>query len=73
MNCYVCAEAESSREAVALCHHCSAGLCLEHIFSRPRSVIAIAPLNREVALPIKARELLCPVCKQALEQPRRVA
>lgn len=33
----------------------------------------IVPLGREVPLPIKARELLCPVCKEALEQPRRVA
>lgn len=73
MNCYVCDEQEKSREAVGLCHHCSAGLCHEHTFVRPRSVITIVPLNREVALPIKARELLCPVCKAALEQPRSVA
>ena len=52
---------------------CSAGLCREHIFAVPRSVITIVPLDREVLLPIKARELLCPVCREALEQPRRVA
>ena len=73
MNWYVCDEQEKSREAMVVCHHCSAGLCHEHTFAVPRSVMIIAPLNREVPLPIKARELLCPVCKEALEQPRRVA
>ena len=31
MHCYVCAEQEVERPAVALCRTCSAGLCLEHL------------------------------------------
>jgi hypothetical protein len=31
------------------------------------------PLGRIVTLPIAAREVLCQVCKTALEQPHRVA
>jgi hypothetical protein len=31
MHCYVCAEEEVDRPAVALCRSCSAGLCLEHV------------------------------------------
>jgi hypothetical protein len=73
MNCFVCAQSGVEQVAVGLCHCCSAGLCNEHTLERSRPVIAIAPLNREVALPLKTRELLCGVCKQALEQPRRVA
>ena len=31
MHCYVCAEQNVERSAVALCRTCSAGLCLEHL------------------------------------------
>lgn len=73
MKCFICDELERTREAVALCHNCSAGLCREHTFAKPRHITTVVPLNREVTLPIEARELLCHVCKEALEQPRRAA
>lgn len=31
MNCYVCATASRTEPAVAICRHCGAGLCLEHM------------------------------------------
>ncbi len=31
MNCYVCATADRTEPAVAICRHCGAGLCLEHV------------------------------------------
>lgn len=31
MDCYVCAERGTETTAVALCHSCHAGLCLEHL------------------------------------------
>ena len=31
MHCYVCAEHDVERPAVALCRSCSAGLCVEHL------------------------------------------
>jgi hypothetical protein len=73
MNCYECAQKSSERAAVGLCHNCSAGLCGEHVFERPRDMTTTVPLGRIVTLPIAAREILCQVCKTALEQPRRVA
>ena len=73
MNCYVCAQRDLQRVAVGLCRNCSAGLCIEHVLERSREVTFIVPLGREVTLPLKTREILCHVCKQALEQPRRVA
>jgi hypothetical protein len=73
MNCYVCDEHDRTREAVAVCHNCSAGLCREHLFERRREVTTTVPLGRTVTLPIAAREILCHICKKALEQPRRVA
>jgi hypothetical protein len=31
MNCYECAKVDSHLPAVALCLHCNAGLCLDHL------------------------------------------
>lgn len=31
MHCYVCAERGDESQAVALCHSCHAGLCIEHL------------------------------------------
>jgi len=31
MNCYVCATSKEERAAVAICPHCSVGVCLEHL------------------------------------------
>ena len=31
MNCLTCARSGSAQSAVALCPHCSAGLCLDHV------------------------------------------
>jgi len=73
MNCYQCDQDSVQRAAVALCHQCLAGLCSEHAVATPREVTMVVPLGRVVALPISEREFLCHVCKQALEQPRRVA
>ena len=72
MNCYVCAQGDLERVAVGLCHNCSAGICIEHSLERSREVTFLALFDREVTLPLKARELLCQLCKQALEQPQRI-
>ncbi len=72
MNCYVCDQHDIERAAVALCHNCSAGLCREHTLESSREVTTHALINRIVTLPIEAREMLCHVCKQALEQSRHV-
>ena len=31
MNCFECAKGGSTRMAVALCQHCNAGLCIDHL------------------------------------------
>ena len=70
MLCYECLQNNVTREAVGLCHHCSAALCAEHICAVDDPVTAILPLMRTVVLPKKARLLLCRTCKAALQQPR---
>lgn len=70
MNCYDCSLQSNRREAVGLCRNCSAGLCSEHVHEEEQEITVVRIINREVALPLRARTLLCGVCKAALEQPR---
>jgi hypothetical protein len=69
MQCYECSLTTGAREAVGICHHCSAGLCADHASMVEDPVIAHLPVAREVVLPKVARLLLCRTCKMALEQP----
>jgi hypothetical protein len=70
MHCYECLRAGVTRDAVGLCHHCSAALCTEHACVVADPVTAIYPLMLTVVLPKRARLLLCGTCKAALEQSR---
>jgi len=70
MHCYECLQIDVTRDAVGLCHHCSAALCAEHACLIADPVTAIYPLMLTVVLPKHARLLLCATCKAALEQSR---
>jgi hypothetical protein len=70
MMCYECSRRDVERPAVALCHHCSAGLCADHAIGVGDPVTARYPVCLTVILPRKARLFLCQTCKEALEQPR---
>jgi hypothetical protein len=68
MMCYECFRKGIRREAVGLCHHCSAALCEEHAAAISRPVTRNAPISKVILMPLPARELLCPVCLPALTQ-----
>ena len=70
MQCYECSISGKQTQAVGLCHNCSVALCQEHAILRPRDVTALYPVVKTVVLPQRSREMLCPVCKTALEQDR---
>ena len=70
MLCYECSKAGRNREAVGLCHHCSAALCADHACMVVDPVTATYPVFKTVVLPQKARLLLCGTCLQALAQIR---
>ena len=70
MHCYDCSLAGKERPAIGLCGSCSAGLCLEHANVRPRPISVPYPVATTIRLPLQARELLCSVCKMAIEQDR---
>jgi hypothetical protein len=69
MNCYPCLQTGVTREAAGLCHHCSAALCADHIYEVEDPITLTHIMSPSVILPKKARLLLCPTCKAALEQP----
>lgn len=69
MHCYECSQAGIARDAIGLCHHCSAGLCSGHACTVADPITAQYLIARTVILPKKARQLLCSTCKTALEQP----
>ncbi len=68
MLCYECSQAGRNREAVGLCHHCSAALCADHASMVADPVTTTYPLLKTVVLPKKARLFLCDTCLQALRQ-----
>jgi hypothetical protein len=65
MICYECQQADKRRDAVALCHHCSAALCQEHALALADPVTALYPVCKTVVLPLRARVFLCSTCKEA--------
>jgi hypothetical protein len=68
MICYECERSGLRRDAVALCHHCSAGLCSEHAAGISDPITEQYHILSVVVLPLQARLFLCVTCKQALEQ-----
>ena len=68
MVCYECSVAGKRRDAVGLCHFCSAALCVEHAQVVPEEITAHVPVVKTIVLPRKARRILCQTCKAALEQ-----
>lgn len=71
MRCYECSEDGVEREAVALCNHCSAGLCPSHALVIPDPVWRSEPLVKVVALPLRARLFFCGTCREAVQQTVR--
>lgn len=67
MECFEC-ETGNSREVVGFCRHCSVALCREHSFAVEETLCMTEPIAQTVALPKRARLLLCRTCKTALEQ-----
>ena len=68
MICYECQQASKRRDAVALCHHCSAALCPEHAVVLSDPVTTQYPVCKTLVLPLRARLFLCGTCREALRQ-----
>ena len=68
MKCFECSMIGQAVDAIGICHHCSVGLCSEHGVLADDPILVHEPIARVVALPKKARELLCQTCLEALRQ-----
>lgn len=68
MICFECQQGGMTRDAVALCHHCSAALCPEHALVLSDPVTAQQLVCKTVVLPLRARVFLCSTCREALLQ-----
>jgi len=68
MLCYECSKIGRHQEAVALCHHCSAALCLDHARIVTDPVTTSYPVTKVIVLPKNARVFLCDTCLAALDQ-----
>ena len=68
MICYECQRTHKTRDAVALCQHCSAALCPEHALILSDPVTAQCPVCKTVVLLLRARVFLCSTCREALRQ-----
>jgi len=73
MFCYECCKNGQTREAVGICHHCSAALCANHARTVDDPVTAMYPVNKIVVLPKHARLILCETCMSALQQKQNVS
>ncbi|MBS1982940.1 MAG: DUF2180 family protein [Bdellovibrionales bacterium] len=72
MRCYDCTIQGDRNEAIGVCHHCSVGLCENHGTIVPDVILGHEPIAKTVALPKKARALLCRTCLEALQQPKAI-
>lgn len=68
MECYQCLQNGINRDAVGLCHHCSAALCSEHILAVEEPLMTKHVMAPATVFPKMARLMLCSTCKSALDQ-----
>ena len=68
MECYQCLQSGIFKESVGLCRHCSAALCLDHIFAVDEPIMVRHMMAPATVFSKKARLVLCITCKMALDQ-----
>ena len=65
MNCYDCAIVADSRDAVAVCADCGAGVCIEHAVSAMHWLTRTHVVNRLERVDPPARVIRCGACHAA--------
>ena len=65
MHCLDCAMNALDRDAVAVCAHCGAGVCLDHAVVVPHRLTRPAALLRQDPVDPPARRLPCLTCAAA--------
>jgi hypothetical protein len=65
MNCLDCNHAGIAASAVAICHGCGAGVCVDHAVVRDHHLTRTATINRIIVVDPPARLVRCLVCTTA--------
>ncbi|MFD9128647.1 DUF2180 family protein [Kitasatospora sp. NPDC059571] len=64
MDCYDCHTAGRTATALAVCHHCGAGLCADHARALPDVVRHLSGTG-SAAVSAPARRIACTTCAPA--------
>jgi hypothetical protein len=70
MNCYDCAIHNTTQRAVAICHDCGAGLCVDHAHTHDRYLQRMVPLGMFLNVEPPGRIIQCVTCSNANEALR---
>ncbi len=73
MNCYDCATHDTAIAAVAICHDCGAGACLDHAITSVHHLTRVIPLGLHVPIEPPARIVRCTTCAAAVAAARSPA
>jgi hypothetical protein len=65
MNCFDCALVGTATSAVAFCHDCGAGVCLDHAVTRERHLTRTVTMTRLIEVEPPARLITCHTCMAA--------
>ena len=65
MNCFDCALDGIVTPAVAVCHDCGVGVCIEHAVAREHHLTRTATINRIIVVEPPARLVRCEICSAA--------
>jgi hypothetical protein len=65
MNCFDCANAGNVVPAVAICHDCGGGICIDHAVTTRPHLTRTATISRIIVVDPPARLIRCPTCTAA--------
>lgn len=71
MNCLECAHAGTTGTAVAICAHCGAALCQEHVSTCVTENVHTNSVGREFVTDPPGRLLCCATCRASGAGPSR--
>lgn len=73
MNCYDCNEHGNDIPAIAVCHDCGAGVCIDHADTHTRYLTRMVGLGMPIEVEPPARIIRCATCSNAIEALRHAS
>lgn len=73
MNCYDCNEHGNDIPAIAVCHDCGAGVCIDHAKTQHVYRTRLVGLGLPIEIEPPARVIRCVTCSNAIEALHRAS